>query len=114
MQTGPQRQWPGKLPLTGVCMEAAGIWKQHTHVFAATCSPFLQCMLLGPCCQLPCAGRSSIVVSWCRINGGYKGVDFVGDIACPDIDFATLHVCKAPPRHAFSEDAMACGDCQAC
>lgn len=35
--------------------------------------------------------------SWCRINGGYKGVDFVGDIACPDIDFATLHVCKAPP-----------------
>ncbi|CAL5219410.1 g1238 [Coccomyxa viridis] len=26
------------------------------------------------------------------INGGYKGVDFVGNIACPNIDFATLHV----------------------
>ncbi len=31
---------------------------------------------------------------WCRINGGYKGVDFVGNIACPNIDFATLHVCE--------------------
>ena len=31
-----------------------------------------------------------------RINGGFKGVDPVGDIACPDIDFLTLHVCELP------------------
>ena len=41
--------------------------------------------------------------AWCRINGGYKGVDFVGNIACPNIDFATLHVCEL---YAF------CNDCQ--
>lgn len=26
------------------------------------------------------------------INGGWKGVDFVGNIACPNIDFATVHI----------------------
>ncbi|BDA49884.1 probable mannan endo-1,4-beta-mannosidase 7 at N-terminal half [Coccomyxa sp. Obi] len=31
-------------------------------------------------------------VSQCRINGGYKGVDFVGNTNCPHIDFATTHV----------------------
>lgn len=37
------------------------------------------------------------VCSWCRINGGYKGLDPVGNIACPNIDFLTLHVCE--PLH---------------
>jgi hypothetical protein len=44
--------------------------------------------------QLCSAGRNTS--PWCRLNGGYKGVDFVRDIACPDIDFATLHVCEVP------------------
>ena len=30
----------------------------------------------------------------CRINGGFKGLDPVGNIACPHIDFLTLHICE--------------------
>ena len=63
------------------------------------------CFMLTFCAMHPAGTMlSASMCSWCRINGGYKGVDFVGDIACPDIDFATLHVCKAPPCHAFSEE----------
>ena len=29
-----------------------------------------------------------------RINGGFKGLDPVGNIACPHIDFLTLHICE--------------------
>ena len=30
-----------------------------------------------------------------RIDGGYKGVDPVGNIACLNVDFLSLHICKS-------------------
>jgi mannan endo-1,4-beta-mannosidase len=36
------------------------------------------------------------------INGGFKGVDFVGNTACPNVSFATIHVRSS--SHSFEKE----------
>ena len=94
MQMGPptHRTTTGMLPrhasLTPTAMSAAG--SQCTSAASKTHACFA---VTGHTSQLmyTCLTNDR---AWCRINGGYKGVDFVGNIACPNIDFATLHVCE--------------------